>query len=69
MGGNIFKDYVSPIKREYIRPTLSAYIKHLGYTFPKKAHVFENFEAVGSAGQKEYSGDLDLAIDLSLIHI
>ena len=65
MGGNIFKDFASPIKRENIRPTLNAYIKHLGVIFPKKAEVFKNFEPVGSAGKKDVSGDLDLAIDFS----
>jgi len=65
MGGNIFKDYVSPIKRENIRSTLSAYIQQLGYIFPKKAEVFKNFEPVGSVGKKDISGDLDLAIDSS----
>ena len=65
MGGNIFKDYASPIKREDIRPTLNAYIKHLGVVFPAKAEVFKNFQPVGSVGKKDISGDLDLAIDKS----
>ena len=63
MGGNIFKDHASPIVRENIRPTLKKYIEHLGYIFPKKAHVFEHFYPVGSVGKKEVSGDLDLALD------
>ena len=63
MGGNIFKDYASPISRENIRPTLKKYIEHLGYVFPEKAHVFENFHPVGSVGKKLVSGDMDLAID------
>jgi hypothetical protein len=63
MGGNIFKDYASPIVRENIRPTLKKYIDHLGYIFPDKAHVFENFYPVGSVGKKQVSGDMDLAID------
>ena len=63
MGGNIFKDHASPIKREDIRPTLKKYIAHLGFVFPKKAHVFENFYPVGSVGKKQVSGDMDLAID------
>jgi hypothetical protein len=63
MGGNIFKDHASPIVRENIRPTLKKYIDHLGFVFPKKAHVFKNFYPVGSVGKKSVSGDLDLAID------
>jgi hypothetical protein len=65
MGGNIFKDYASPIVRENIRPTLKKYIEHLGYIFPNKAHVFENFYPVGSVGKKQVSGDLDLALNFS----
>ena len=63
MGGNIFKDYVSPISRQNIRPTLKKYIEHLEYVFPKKAHIFKNFSPVGSVGKKAVSGDMDLAID------
>tara|TARA_Y100001963_G_C6757438_1_gene437648 strand:- start:596 stop:1456 length:861 start_codon:yes stop_codon:yes gene_type:complete len=63
MGGNIFKDYVSPISRQNIRPTMKKYTEHLGYVFPKKAHVFKNFYPVGSVGKKAISGDMDLAID------
>ena len=65
MGGNIFKDDASPIKREDIRPTYVEYVKHLGIIFPNKAEVFKGFTLVGSAGRKEKSGDLDLAIDIS----
>ena len=64
MGGNIFKDDASPIKRENIRPTYVEYVRHLGGIFPKKAGVFKYFTLVGSAGRKETSGDLDLAIDM-----
>ena len=65
MGGNIFKDYASPITRDHIRPTLQKYMEHLGKVFPAKANVFKNFHPVGSVGKKEVSGDLDLAIDFS----
>ena len=67
MGGNIFKDYASPISRENIRPTLKKYIDHLGYIFPEKAHVFKNFYPVGSVGKKEVSGDMDLALDFKYL--
>ena len=63
MGGNIFKDYASPIIRENVRPTFKKYIEHLEYIFPEKAQVFRNFHPVGSVGKKPISGDLDLAID------
>jgi len=63
MGGNIFKDFASPIARENIRPTLKKYMDHLGFVFPEKAHVFKNFYPVGSVGKKAVSGDMDLALD------
>ena len=63
MGGNIFKDYASPIVRENIRPTLKKYIDHLGFIFPEKAHIFKHFYPVGSVGKKPISGDMDLALD------
>ena len=69
MGGNIFKDYVSPISRQNIRPTLKKYIEHLSYVFPEKAHVFENFHPVGSVGKKPVSGDMDLAIDFEHLFV
>ncbi len=65
MGGNIFKDYASPIKREDIRPTYVEYVRYLGGIFPNKTDVFKGFTLVGSAGRKEASGDLDLAIDMN----
>ena len=65
MGGNIFKEYARPIVRENIKPTISKYIEYLGNIFPNKSQVFENFQTVGSAGAKDISGDIDLAIDLS----
>ena len=67
MGGNIFKGYAKPIVRENIRPTLKKYIEHLGYIFPEKAHVFEKFYPVGSAGKKQISGDMDLALDFDYL--
>ncbi len=63
MGGNIFKDIAKPIAKEDINPTVEAYKDFLKAVFPMKAGSFDFFEAVGSAGKKAMSGDLDLAID------
>jgi hypothetical protein len=63
MGGNIFKDKATTISKDRVRPTIEAYKKALGQIFPMKAHSLTFFEPVGSAGKKETSGDLDLAID------
>ncbi len=66
MGGNVFSP-AKPIKKENIDPTLSFYFEELIRLFPRQRRVFENYSLVGSAGQKEVSGDIDLAIDASLV--
>jgi hypothetical protein len=63
MGGNIFRNKAISIPKSRIEPTIKAYKKHLGKVFPMKAHSLAFFEPVGSAGKKDISGDLDLAID------
>lgn len=63
MGGNIFKHKATSIPKERIEPTIKAYTQKLGEIFPIKAHSLTFFEPVGSAGKKDMSGDLDLAID------
>lgn len=63
MGGNIFKDKATSITKDRVAPTIEAYKRVLGEIFPMKAHSLSFFEPVGSAGKKEVSGDLDLAID------
>ena len=63
MGGNIFSNKATSITKDRVAPTIEAYKKMLGNIFPMKAHSLTFFEPVGSAGKKELSGDLDLAID------
>lgn len=63
MGGNIFKHKATSITKDRVAPTIEAYKNALGEIFPMKAHSLSFFEPVGSAGKKEISGDLDLAID------
>jgi len=63
MGGNIFKDKATSIPKHRIEPTIAAYKQNLAQIFPMKSHSLTFFEPVGSAGKKEISGDLDLAID------
>ena len=69
MGGNVFGDKTTSIKREWIEPTLKAYFNELSTIFPNKKDVFtiDNFALLGSAGKKSISGDIDLGIDISLI--
>ena len=71
MGGNIFKGkyQTSPIKREWIKPTLDNYFTELKSIFPKKSNILNlsHFHTLGSVGKKDYSGDIDLGIDASLI--
>lgn len=63
MGGNIFKDKATSITKDRVAPTIEAYKRALGDIFPMKAHSLSFFEPVGSAGKKDVSGDIDLAID------
>lgn len=63
MGGNIFSNKATSITKDRVAPTIEAYKKMLGDIFPMKAHSLTFFQPVGSAGKKEVSGDLDLAID------
>jgi hypothetical protein len=63
MGGNIFKNKATSITKDRVAPTIQAYKNALGEIFPMKAHSLSFFKPVGSAGKKDISGDLDLAID------
>lgn len=63
MSGNVFAGLTSPIKKEWIAPTLEAYFSDLEHIFPNHKGFTKNFFMVGSAGKKDYSGDIDLAID------
>jgi hypothetical protein len=67
MGGNVFKEKTTSIKKENINSTLTAYFKELSQLFPKKAYIFnkKHFNPVGSAGKVAESGDIDLAINTS----
>ncbi len=67
MGGNIFKNIATAIPRDRVEPTIEAYKLALGKIFPMKNLSLSHFEPVGSAGKKEISGDLDLAIDATHI--
>lgn len=62
MGGNVFGT-TAPIKRIYIKPTLLEFFKQLKQVFPEAERHFRDTRLLGSAGKKEYSGDIDLALD------
>jgi len=59
MGGNIFKN-TNDIRKEKVKGTIVEYIKELN-----RIGIFISYKLVGSAGKKEKSGDIDLAIDKS----
>ena len=67
MGGNIFKNKATSIPKDRVATTIQAYKNALGEIFPMKAHSLSFFKPVGSAGKKDISGDLDLAIDTTHI--
>ena len=65
MGGNVF-DNTGQIYKHHINPTLKKYISTLQSIFPK---IKWDFTLLGSAGKKEYSGDLDLTIAPELLDV
>ena len=67
MGGNVFADKTSSIKREHIDPTLTAYFAELSKLFPAKDYLFntDHFIPLGSVGKKSVSGDIDLGINVN----
>lgn len=60
-GGNVFGT-TDRIKREDIPPTLDRFVEELGKIFPQKKNTFK-FQTLGSVGQKDESGDIDLGYD------
>lgn len=62
MGGNVFNK-TGRIKRENIQPTLNMFYSQLGSIFPGAKKYFKDIKPLGSVGKKEYSGDIDLAMD------
>lgn len=52
-----------PIKKEDIKPTLARFIQEFLQVFPKAKGHFEGIQTLGSAGKKDESGDIDLALD------
>jgi hypothetical protein len=64
-GGNIFKGETARIPLEYINPTLDKYRDELSKLFPMQASKFAKFNPVGSVGKKAYSGDIDVAFDVT----
>lgn len=66
MGGNVFGT-TSGIKKEYIQSTLNGFINELCRIFPLRKEYLEGYKVLGSAGKKEVSGDIDLALSNDLV--
>lgn len=66
MGGNVFGT-TSGIKKEYIQSTLDRFIDELCRIFPLRKEYLEGYKVLGSAGKKEVSGDIDLALSNDLV--
>lgn len=62
MGGNVFGN-VKPIRKEDIRPTLVEFLRELRSIFPNASKHLGGLKVLGSAGKKDISGDIDLALD------
>ena len=63
MGGNVFENGSTQIKKEYINDTLDKFIEELKRIFPNAKQWLEQTELLGSAGKKDISGDIDIALD------
>lgn len=66
MGGNVFGT-TSGIKKEHIQSTLNGFIDELCRIFPLRKEYLENYKVLGSAGKKDISGDIDLALSNDLV--
>lgn len=66
MGGNVFGT-TSGIKKEYIQSTLNGFIDELCRIFPLRKEYLESYKVLGSAGKKDISGDIDLALSNDLV--
>lgn len=62
-GGHVFGEGSDPIAKEDIKPTLDAWLKEIKRLFPKVAKYWDNPVTLGSVGKKDFSGDIDIAID------
>ena len=62
-GGHVFDGGSDKIAKEDIKPTLDRWLQEIKRLFPKVWMYWENPQTLGSVGKKDYSGDIDLAID------
>ena len=62
-GGHVFGEGSDPIAKDDIKPTVDAWVAEIKRLFPKVARYWDNPILLGSAGKKDFSGDIDVAID------
>lgn len=62
-GGHVFGDGSDKIAKEDIPCTLDAWLQEIKRLFPKVAKYWDNPQTLGSVGKKDFSGDIDIAID------
>lgn len=62
-GGHVFGEGSDPIAKDDIKPTLDAWLAEIKRLFPKVAKWWDNPVTLGSVGKKDFSGDIDIAID------
>lgn len=62
-GGHVFGEGSDKIAKEDIKPTLNAWLQEIKKLFPKVARYWDNPVTLGSVGKKDFSGDIDIAID------
>lgn len=62
MGGNAFNN-IEIIKKENINPTINKFFEELNRIYP---NINFEYKLLGSTGKKDYSGDIDVGIDINL---
>ena len=63
-GGHVFDGGSDKIAKEDIKPTLNAFLTEMTRLFPEiSKKYYKEPKTLGSVGKKDYSGDIDIAID------
>lgn len=63
-GGHVFDGGSDKIAKDDIKPTLDAFLSEMSRLFPNiSKHYYSSPQTLGSVGKKDFSGDIDIAID------
>ena len=67
-GGHVFDGGSDRIAKEDIKPTLNAFLDEMSRLFPEiSKRWYQTPQTLGSVGKKDYSGDIDIAINIKAL--